>query len=679
MTQRLVSVGDDLTVPAALKITDANLPAASKAAALNATFGPLRNTIQPTVWHVILGFGQSNMDGRGTPYGPTTDPIDNRVFMFAYSGTYKNMIMPAGDPLPGQGGYPSGLGPLSGFGRILASKLPENHKVLLVPAAIGGTAFESGTNRWKTATTPDANNLWLQAMNHMGRVTAALTALGDTYYIDAALWLQGETDGDNNVSGATYQADLDALIDATRTSLALPNLPFIVGQMVPDYLDTGTRNAINAVHAGTPARKTKTAFAQGLPGQAQNNDQNHYNAVAARFMSQSMFNAYLRVVNGTAEPALPSAPGQTVGMGSSNVTSTTLKVTWTATAGATVYRVYWKATASGTWLHYNSTTATSQDFTGLTGSTSYDFKVVPINAAGVGTTSATYTVSTSAVALTAGVPLAALAAYSVSRQMVNTWTGALIRVRRPSDNAELDIGMVAGALDTAALASHSGGTEDLFVTTIYDQTGLGKHVTQATAASQPKIMNAGVLITAGGKPAVTFDGTDDYLFRTSSNGIFAAGSATVVGVVKAPAVTAAKRLWTESIAAQSADQYGLMTPDYGSSLGGRAWPLMSGVVTSTSGNAGSIDVWNNTIRQFSATDTGTQFNQWVDAAADLTALAYTRAGNAKDRFAIGAVVRSGSLANFGFTFSEMAFWGSALGTTDRQTAEANQKAFYGTP
>jgi len=38
MTNRLVAVGDDFTLPAAVKVADANLPAASKAAALNATF-----------------------------------------------------------------------------------------------------------------------------------------------------------------------------------------------------------------------------------------------------------------------------------------------------------------------------------------------------------------------------------------------------------------------------------------------------------------------------------------------------------------------------------------------------------------------------------------------------------------------------------------------------------------
>jgi len=49
MTQRLVSVGDDLTVPAALKLTDANLPAASKATAVTAAIAAaIAGSMPPT-------------------------------------------------------------------------------------------------------------------------------------------------------------------------------------------------------------------------------------------------------------------------------------------------------------------------------------------------------------------------------------------------------------------------------------------------------------------------------------------------------------------------------------------------------------------------------------------------------------------------------------------------------
>jgi hypothetical protein len=49
-----------------------------------------------------------------------------------------------------------------------------------------------------------------------------------------------------------------------------------------------------------------------------------------------------------------------------------------------------------------------------------------------------------------------------------------------------------------------------YVTTWYDQAG-SNDATQSTAANQPKIVDAGVLVEENGRPAVDFDGVDDYL------------------------------------------------------------------------------------------------------------------------------------------------------------------------
>lgn len=94
----------------------------------------------------------------------------------------------------------------------------------------------------------------------------------------------------------------------------------------------------------------------------------------------------------------------------------------------------------------------------------------------------------------------AAAAYSL-RQLSSSYTSSAIRVRRSSDNSEQDIGFVSNELDTASLLSFvSGG--DGFVTTWYDQSGNGNNVTQANASNQLQIVNAGVLNTNNGKPAI---------------------------------------------------------------------------------------------------------------------------------------------------------------------------------
>lgn len=81
------------------------------------------------------------------------------------------------------------------------------------------------------------------------------------------------------------------------------------------------------------------------------------------------------------------------------------------------------------------------------------------------------------------------AALSVN-QLLTSYTGSLMRVRRSSDNAEQDIGSASGTLDTTALSSFVG-SDSAYVVTWYDQSGGGNDFTNATAASQPRIVNAG--------------------------------------------------------------------------------------------------------------------------------------------------------------------------------------------
>ena len=58
-------------------------------------------------------------------------------------------------------------------------------------------------------------------------------------------------------------------------------------------------------------------------------------------------------------------------------------------------------------------------------------------------------------------------------------------------------------------------TNTAFVTTLYDQASTND-ATQSTAAAQPKLITAGVTELDNGKPAMVFDGTDDYLAVSST-------------------------------------------------------------------------------------------------------------------------------------------------------------------
>jgi hypothetical protein len=83
-------------------------------------------------------------------------------------------------------------------------------------------------------------------------------------------------------------------------------------------------------------------------------------------------------------------------------------------------------------------------------------------------------------------------AYSF-RKLRSTYAGPAVRLRRASDNAELDInflgctGFTGCPWDSAAAAAHCASTT-CFVKTIYDQSGNARDLTQATAGSQPQLI-----------------------------------------------------------------------------------------------------------------------------------------------------------------------------------------------
>jgi hypothetical protein len=146
--------------------------------------------------------------------------------------------------------------------------------------------------------------------------------------------------------------------------------------------------------------------------------------------------------------------------------------------------------------------------------------------------------------------VASSTAYSL-RKLRKNHTGNALRVRRSSDNAELDIGFSSGELDTSTLLTHASGGS-AFVTTWYDQSGKNNNATQPTAGNQPQIVNAGVVILDSvGLPSLSFTRAsatflqtvndivndanmnvylyidsnvnntgDDYFFRTGTAGVF---------------------------------------------------------------------------------------------------------------------------------------------------------------
>lgn len=117
------------------------------------------------------------------------------------------------------------------------------------------------------------------------------------------------------------------------------------------------------------------------------------------------------------------------------------------------------------------------------------------------------------------------AAYSL-RRLTKEYNGALIMARNKVTQDLADIGFDGdGNLDMvalAALANIDGTTRQVSVVTIYDQSGKSRDLSQPLAALQPNIYLGTGPILDGGKPAMLFDGDDDFLVNT--NGLTTADS-----------------------------------------------------------------------------------------------------------------------------------------------------------
>lgn len=286
----------------------------------SATAGALRAALGLGVqatdvgYDVILLAGQSNMSGRATADTTHFEVPDARVWQYGAAGTYASVISAALEPLAHADtvDLSNGLGPGGIFARWYAMTLPANRRVLVVPAAYGGTGFSSSApNTWDPAA--GAGSLYLRAI---AQANAAIAAAGSNARLAAILWHQGEQDV--AMSASAYQAKLDALIDGFRSQItgATTSTPFVIGSLAPEFIaSTSGAPAIDGVHRNTPPRKVYTAFAVGTAGYV--SDGTHYNAVGQRLLGRSYFDALSVARTNTAPGTVPVAPAPPIAISDS--------------------------------------------------------------------------------------------------------------------------------------------------------------------------------------------------------------------------------------------------------------------------------------------------------------------------------------------------------------------------
>ena len=267
--------------------------------------GPLRDALDDAAatggadsvgidgYDIILAMGQSNMAGSGEPYSATLDPTTPLIDQY---GAKVRTIRAASEPLDYVNAT-TGMGPALQFARWYTAQLAPGRKVLIVPAAKGGTRLCSSSGESWRSTRPTPS-LWQAAMDQTAEAIAAAGA--GRHRVVAALWAQGEADSAVSTPAATYQTDLDNLIDNTRATLGLPDLPFVIGPMVHEWVangstgaPAGTAAAIRDVQADTPNRKAHTAYVPATADMPYDPaDVIHWPGPAMRIIGERLFTAW---------------------------------------------------------------------------------------------------------------------------------------------------------------------------------------------------------------------------------------------------------------------------------------------------------------------------------------------------------------------------------------------------
>lgn len=253
--------------------------------------------------------------------------------------------------------------------------------------------------------------------------------------------------------------------------------------------------------------------------------------------------------------------------------------------------------------------------------------------------------------------VAPLAAYS-TRKLRESYTGPAVQVKRPSDNALLDIGFVNKSLDTAALAAFVGS--QTATARFYDQGANAYH----TGNLWPDITAAGVVYNINGKPALYFSGNDEL----NSNMIFS--GTTLSALVVMTCSNGARALTAGTFGQQDYNAPNVIILIGGAADG--ASGAMSNYRNGTNGSSGTV-TGGVPFQVYSYYD-GTKMGINIDGVVSATV--NTSGPISGNKLSIAGNL--GSPNEIG-KYAEVIIFPNALNTNDLAIARADQKAYWGTP
>jgi hypothetical protein len=198
------------------------------------------------------------------------------------------------------------------------------------------------------------------------QITEALAAItarwpGATQNIVGMFWHQGEAN--LGVDFSVYNGYFDAIVANLRSHVSKPDLPVIVGGLVPEY--NSGYDTPRSSHIDTPNRLVRTGFAEGVSnGGGYGANITHYTRQGSQELANRMVAAYDRALVNTAdsEPIPPLSVQATL-------VSAVLTIKWSQPqCRYTGFTVEYSTNGGSSWTSITktdvSTTATASGVTG---------------------------------------------------------------------------------------------------------------------------------------------------------------------------------------------------------------------------------------------------------------------------------------------------------------------------
>ena len=197
---------------------------------------------------VVLLAGQSNMAGAGGYFElddetrARIDRVKQRVQLSVSGNSPQPLSYSMSKFHLEKYGFAETFGPEMFIGLTLAEQNP-TQEFLLIKTARGGTSLYGAWNpEWSADKAAIENTeekrrsrLYELHIRHVRDNLAQLDRDNRDYEILGMVWMQGENDAAREVSARSYEENLTALINAYRTDVGEPQMPFVIGQINSTY------------------------------------------------------------------------------------------------------------------------------------------------------------------------------------------------------------------------------------------------------------------------------------------------------------------------------------------------------------------------------------------------------------------------------------------------------------